>query len=211
LPNENYRARNCLNRSAFYSQAFFEKSPMYKARRSTVGFTLFELLVVVVMASILALIAAPSWLTFVNNRRADAGRDQILQSLRQAQTQALQTRQRQAVNFVTPANALPVIRTGSIDQTLDGQVQADKRTSKTYGLDIINNITSAGCAADAKGCVIFDERGNIDIGDNEPPAEDKGIMKIVVTSPVGGGSTRCVIVSTILGSMQNGVGREECS
>ncbi|MBW4466035.1 MAG: prepilin-type N-terminal cleavage/methylation domain-containing protein [Pegethrix bostrychoides GSE-TBD4-15B] len=179
-------------------------------RHSTAGFTLFELLVVVVMASILALIAAPSWLTFVNNRRADAGRDQILQLLRQAQTQAMQTRQRQVVNFITPANALPIIQTGSISQTLDGQVQADKRTNKTYGLEVISRISSAGCAANAVNCLVFDDRGNVDIGTAASPTEEAGIMTIVVTSPVDGGSVRCVNVKTILGSMQNGIGRDEC-
>jgi prepilin-type N-terminal cleavage/methylation domain-containing protein len=184
---------------------------MHKAsRHSTAGFTLFEILIVIVIASILALIAAPSWLTFVNNRRADSARDQVLQVIKQAQTQAMQTRQKQVVNFVTPANALPVIRTGAVNQTLDGQVQSDKLTSRTYGLDVIGN-ASTGCATDAKGCVVFDERGNIDLGGGDPPAEESGIMKIVVTSPVGGGSTRCVIVRTILGSTQNGVGRDECS
>lgn len=188
---------------------------MQKARRrstgrSTAGFTLFELLVVIVMVSILALIAAPSWLTFVNNRRADAGRDQILQSLRQAQNQATQTRQRQVVNFITPANALPVIRTGAINQTLDGQTQSDQITNQTYGLTLVGN-GSPGCATDARGCVVFDDRGNVDIGGAEPPDEEaSSILKVVVTSPVGGGSTRCVIVKTILGGMQNGVGRDEC-
>jgi len=184
---------------------------MHKAiRHSTAGFTIFELLVVIAIASILALIAAPSWLTFVNNRRADAGRDQILQILKQAQNQALQTRQKQVVNFVTPTNSLPIIRTGTVNQTLDGQAQSNTLTSKTYGLELIGN-ANTGCATDAKGCVVFDDRGNIDLGGGDPPAEESGIMKIVVTSPVGGGSARCVIVRTILGSMQNGIGRDECN
>ena len=179
-------------------------------RHSTAGFTLFELLVVIVMASILALIAAPSWLTFVNNRRADAGRDQVFQALRQAQNQATLTRQRQVVNFVTPANALPIIRTGSVNQTLDGQVQSGQRTNQTFGLTMVGN-PGVGCATDARGCVVFDDRGSIDIGGATPPDEEtSSITKIVVTSPVGGGSTRCVIVKTILGGLQNGVGRDEC-
>ena len=183
---------------------------MQKARHSTAGFTLFELLVVIVMASILALIAAPSWLTFVNNRRADAGRDQILQSLRQAQSQATQTRQRQVVNFVTPANALPVIRTGTNNQTLDGQAQSGQATNRTYGLTLVGN-SSPGCATDARGCIAFDDRGNVDIGGAEPSDEEtSSILKVVVTSPVGSGSTRCVIVKTILGGIQNGIGQDEC-
>jgi prepilin-type N-terminal cleavage/methylation domain-containing protein len=184
---------------------------MHKAHRhATAGFTLFELLVVIVMASILALIAAPSWLTFVNNRRADAGRDQIFQSLRQAQNQATLTRQRQVVSFLAPANALPVIKTGNVDQTLDGQVQSGQRTNRTFGLTMVGN-TGSGCATGAIGCVVFDDRGSIDIGTTAPPDEDTtSIAKIVVTSPVGGGSTRCVIVKTILGGLQNGIGQAEC-
>ena len=186
---------------------------MHKAlRHSTAGFTLFELLVVIVMASVLALIAAPSWLAFVNNRRADAGRDQIFQSLRQAQNQATLTRQRQVVSFLPPANAnaLPSIKTGTVEQSLDGQIQSGQSTSRTFGLNMVGNL-GAGCATGAIGCVVFDDRGTVDIGGATPPDEDTtSIAKIVVTSPVGGGSTRCVIVKTILGGLQNGIGQAEC-
>jgi prepilin-type N-terminal cleavage/methylation domain-containing protein len=174
------------------------------------GFTLFEMLIVIVIAGILALIAAPGWLTFANNRRADAGRDQVLQILRQAQTRALQTRRAQVVDFVTPANALPVIKTAGVEQPLDGQTTSAQRSNSSYSLDIINN-RNAGCSTGVDKCVVFDDRGNIKTADNgEPPAEESGIMKIVVSSPANNGSKRCVIVRTLLGAMQNGSG-DECN
>lgn len=183
---------------------------LHRQNTANNGFTLFEMLVVIVIAGILALIAAPGWLTFANNRRADAGRDQVLQILRQAQTRALQTRRAQVVDFVTPANALPMIKTAGVEQSLDGQTTSAQRSNSSYSLDVINN-RNAGCSAGVDKCVVFDDRGNIKTADNgEPPAEESGIMKIVVSSPANNGSKRCVIVRTLLGAMQNGSG-DECN
>lgn len=175
------------------------KQPAY---RSTAGFTLIELLTAIVIASILALIAAPGWLNFMNNRRANAGREQILQFLRQAQTQARQTRQDQVVAFLKPAGELPIVKVGSLSQRLDGQTTGNQLNAKSMGLEVLRG-TDSNCSS-ALGCIVFDDRGNIknELGDN-------GIV-ITVTSPTGNNSSkRCVIVQSILGAMRNGIG-DEC-
>lgn len=172
--------------------------------RSTAGLTLVEMIVVLMIAATLALIAAPSWLAFANSRRAEAGRDQVFQILRQAQSQAVQSRQAQVVNFLTPANALPVIQTSGISQRLDGQMTDNNLNPKMMGLQVLNG-TSNSCSSGAQGCVVFDDRGNIKRDSNT--LGDEGI-KVVITSPASTGSKRCVIVKTLLGAMQTGSGNE---
>lgn len=58
-------------------------------RRSPQGFTLLEILVVVVIVGILAAIAAPSWFQFLTTREVSAARDELYQGISQAQTAAI--------------------------------------------------------------------------------------------------------------------------
>lgn len=168
---------------------------------ATTGFSLVEVLIVIVIAGTLALIAAPSWLSFANSRRADAARDQVLQLLRQAQSQAMQSRQTQVVNFITPGNKLPSVQISGISQQIDGQVPSTT-DAKLFGLKVINGNTT-GCGGGAASCVIFDDRGNV-----KRPNNDLGNgIKVVITSPADNtGSRRCVIVKTLLGAMEKGKG-----
>lgn len=172
--------------------------------RSSTGFTMIELLVVIVIASTLALIAAPGWLSFVNSRRAEAGREQIFQFLRQAQSQAMRNRQVQVVDFVTPANGLPIVRVAGVEQSIDAQVP-NNPDEDMFGIEVLNGDTT-GCSGDATGCVIFNDRGNLqrqDLG-------EEGV-KIVLTSPKDNeGSKRCVVINSLLGSMRKANG-EDCN
>lgn len=172
--------------------------------RSTDGLTLVEMIVVLMIAAVLALIAAPSWLSFMNSRRAEAGRDQVFQILRQAQSQAIQNRQVQVVNFVTPTNAIPIIKTSGVSQRLDGQMTDSNLNPKMMGLQVLNGASNS-CSSDAQGCVVFDDRGNVKRDSNTLGEEG---IKVVITSPASTGSKRCVIVKTLLGAMQTGSGNE---
>lgn len=61
---------------------------MNSNNHSAAGYTVPELLTVMVMAGVLVAIAAPSWHSFQLNRKLNSAQDSVLQAMRQAQTQA---------------------------------------------------------------------------------------------------------------------------
>lgn len=61
--------------------------PIYPSNKVTqeAGFTLIEVLVVVIMVGVLAAIVAPSWLAFVNTQQVNKANDVILGAVQEAQ------------------------------------------------------------------------------------------------------------------------------
>lgn len=171
------------------------------------GFTLIETLIVIVIISVLAAIIAPSWVTFMNRQRANAGRDQVLQALRTAQTSAKRLRQPVGVQFNVPANpqaALPTLRIRNDVQTLgNGSLKPGMAT-----LDVLDRngtrLTGIAFADDGSvaGTPTFDANGNLTAVNATLPAVP---IRVVVSAPAGNNpSRRCVIVQTILGATRSG-------
>lgn len=63
------------------------------------GFTLIELLVVIFIVAILMAIAAPGWLALANRQRVNTAREDLLQVLRNTQTNARTLRSDQTITF----------------------------------------------------------------------------------------------------------------
>jgi type II secretory pathway pseudopilin PulG len=95
------------------------------SRKSEGGFTIIELLVIVLVLGILAAIAAPSWLAFINRQRVRTVNDRVFQSLRLAQSEAKRSKRDITVTFnpTDPPTVTftPTPATGGSTQTLDGR------------------------------------------------------------------------------------------
>ena len=167
----------------------------FSAKHAASGYTLVEMIVVMVIVGILSAIAAPGWLSFMNSRRANAARDQVAQVLRQAQAQARSTKSDQIVSF-NPAAKPPTITALGITQQI-GNDQTDPGgvtlQAKNGGADITQ--------------IKFDSNGYIKDIDID---EDTG-LKVTVTIPPNTGAKRCVIVQTLLGAMRSASGSDAAS
>ena len=200
-------------------------------KKSETGFTLVEVLVVVIIIGIIATIAGPSWLTFTNQRRVTAANDVVLRALQEAQSKAKKEKVSYSVSFKTDPNKVPelaIYRTTI--QNSDGTTSVVDPTAsgfngwRSLGKDLAfkpgqvilgtnlkgENQTDVGTqftyTASATSKITFDYMGALPNASIPP---NKALI-ILVAAPVGNSNDpipstrRCVKIKTLLGAIQPG-------
>ena len=201
--------------------------------RSTSGFTLLEVLVVIVMIGILSTVAAPSWIAFIEQRKVNTiNENSIMRAIQQAQTEAKKSKRSYSVSFRTQ-NSLPQF---VVHLTKDSDEDSAKDNDLNWeplskGFEIkpeqillctnlgtkANTLTnSMGCNLNTKRTIKFDYKGNLE-SDGTVNIDEKKSLIVSVGLPQPGNSsqqlastTRCVKVMTLLGTLRTGKGAEEC-
>lgn len=158
------------------------------------GFTLLEMLVVIIIVSVLAAIIAPNWLTLMNRQRAAAASDHILQALRETQSSAKTRNIPKTIQFDPTANP-PTITYNPGDATGERVEKLAKGDVKPgiLGMDI----TVAGAPVVAPYSITFDNRGGI----VEAQTDD---IPVMLSATIANTTVkRCIFVETLIGNMRD--------
>lgn len=153
----------------------------------TNGFTLLELIVIVLILSILFATMAPAWGSFLNVQRLNASQERVYQAMRDAQSRAKQNRIVWQASFqnpngvvqwaVHPVNTTPI---ASMWNSLDAAIQLDAETTLQQ---------SGGIRR-----VQFDHEGHV----------NGQLGRLTLSGKNGSKAKRCVVVSTLLGVLRTG-------
>ncbi|AUT02462.1 prepilin-type cleavage/methylation domain-containing protein [Nostoc sp. CENA543] len=192
-------------------------------KQQDAGFSLIEVVAVVLMIGILAAIVGPSWLVFVNRQQLNKANDAVLVALQQANREAKRTKTSYSFTFKVenkiakiavhpsdsiPANNSPLWQTlGSDAGITSGQVTLLTNLTGTNKTDDNGKLNKLYNYLATQQSIKFDYLGSLPdayFGKEDTTTKDTPGLKIAVVRQNAGTSAsdadmkRCVIIKTLL-------------
>ena len=164
-------------------------------------------MIAIVIVGILAAIATPSWLNFINTRRLAVASDQVYRAMREAQSNAKRDKITWQTSFqenngvvqwaVHPADPNSFIPTTISWNNLDQNLQVYKDKNKLNQCETTLNQPNNNCPATGPWRIQFDYKGRPQAGISE-------LGQITLSIKDNSRVLRCVYVYTILGAIATG-------
>ena len=186
-----------LHNSAAKPSPNFNKTA---SKKGDGGFTILEVLIIVLIVGIFSSIAAPSWVAFINRQRVRTVNDRVLQTLRSAQSEAKRSKRDITITFSPPSVDPPTV-------TFDPPLGTGGKTQRLDGGGEIKPGTIALRHNAPANSIVFDYLGNVKELPQDPV--DPNASRFVATvSTVNGAAKQCAIVETIIGGMRTAEGND---
>lgn len=168
---------------------------------NTDGFTLLELLAVIVIIGVLFAIAAPNWVAFINQQRVSNARNQVSQAIRSAQSEAKRTKVPRAIVFQNRTGSAP--RYAIVPKPDNTAIDPAKVTNwENLGDGSALRLSVNRGAFASPPPLLFDAYGSVVPSSVELP------YTITIGTEISENPRRCVTVTSILGGTIEGSGSD---
>jgi prepilin-type N-terminal cleavage/methylation domain-containing protein len=168
-----------------------------RSNSSSRGFTLLELLIILIIVGVLSAIAIPSWIAFWHRQQLNTANNQVYQAMRQAQSQARQQKETWQASFKEENGVVKwAVHQASVTPTTNYW----QNFPDTILIDSESNLPNAGnifrVRFNYKGCPVYNPQDSC----TNTTIRTKGRLTLSVKN--GSNVKRCVIVSTLLGALR---------
>ena len=167
----------------------------YRIKKKQIeGFTLIEMMVVVIIVGVLGAIAAPSWLSFLTRQKMNAVNSDLVSAIKDSQKDAIQQRSKRRLTFSAVGSSPSVaISYPDVNSTVRYTTKLGSDTS-TLQLSVFQQNSSGSWIAASTPTLDFDYSGNVS-------SEVPYIVQVQPQDPSFSIPPRCVIVTTLLGGL----------